>query len=306
MSTLNVFLKKKAVQTNETTRDILLPGGMPARKPRFRPTTVAVYVALALVSVQTIFPLLWVASGSLKQPGEFFSNIWGLPQGFEVSNYQQAWVMADFGSRYVNSIVITTLTILIILVCAIPAAYALAKLEFVGKKLLFALIVGAMIVPSQIMAIPLFQVALNMGMLNSRVGVSIIYAATGLPLSIFLLRSFFLTVPEELAESARMDGLGTFGTLWRIMIPLVRPGVGLVVIFQFIEVWNEFFLGLLLLRDPAVQTIPLGLVKFFQQYDSLWTQYFAALVITIGPVLLVFLLMQKQFIAGLTAGAVKG
>lgn len=298
----------KTSETDPTRRSPRRPlaHSTPKRKPRFQPTTVAVYVALILVSVQTVFPLLWVLSGSLKDRAEFFSNIWGLPSGLQLSNYEQAWEMADFGSRYLNSIVVTGLTLLLILVCAIPAAYALARLSFPGKRILFALVVSAMIVPPQIMAIPLFQVVLDLGLLNSRVGIAIVYAATGLPLSIFLLRSFFLTIPEELADSARMDGLGVFGTLTRIMLPLVRPGIGLVIIFQFIEVWNEFFLGLLLLRSPEVQTIPLGLVKFFQQYDSLWTQYFAALVITIGPVILVFLLMQRQFIAGLTAGAVKG
>ncbi len=163
-----------------------------------------------------------------------------------------------------------------------------------------------MFVPPQVMAIPLFMVARDLGLINNRLGVAVIYAASSLPLSVFILRSFFLTLPADLEDAARVDGASRFQVLLHIMLPLIRPGVALVLIFGFIEIWNDFFLAFLLLRKPELQTIPLGLVSFFQQYDSLWNLYFAALMITTLPVIIVFLLMQRQFIAGLTAGAVKG
>jgi len=156
------------------------------------------------------------------------------------------------------------------------------------------------------MAIPLFIVARNLGLINSRAGIAVIYAATSLPLSVFILRSFFLTLPADLEDAARIDGASRLTILVRVMLPLIRPGVALILIFGFIEIWNDFFLAFLLLRDPSVQTLPLGLVSFFQQYDSLWTLYFAALTITTLPVIVVFVAMQRQFIAGLTAGAIKG
>jgi raffinose/stachyose/melibiose transport system permease protein len=120
------------------------------------------------------------------------------------------------------------------------------------------------------------------------------------------LRSFFLTLPTELEDAARVDGASRLDILVKVMLPLARPGMALVTIFAFIEIWNDFFLAFLLLRQPAVQTIPLGLVAFFQQYDSLWNLYFAALMMTTLPVILIFVLMQRQFIAGITAGATKG
>lgn len=268
--------------------------------------TIGVYAALLLVLLQTVYPLLWVLFGSLKEKGELIGNVWGPPQTIVLQNYADAWSIAGIGSRLVNSLVTTGTALALIVVVTIPCAYAIARLRFPGRNLLLGILIAALLVPPQVMAIPLFTVARDLGLINSRFGVALIYAATGVPLSVFVLRGFFLSLPLELEDAARVDGAGRITILTRVMLPLVRPGVALVLILQFIEVWNEFFLAFMLLRQPDVQTIPLGLVNFFQQYDSLWTLYFAALVITTAPVILVFVLMQRQFIAGLTAGAVKG
>ena len=265
-----------------------------------------VYAALIVVLLQTIYPLFWVLSGSLKTKNEIITNVWGPPAGLEFGNYAEAWKMAGMGMRIVNSVSITAAALLVLVAAATPCAYALARLRFRGRGIVTAAIVAAMFVPPQVMAIPLFMVARDLGLINNRLGVAVIYAASSLPLSVFILRSFFLTLPADLEDAARVDGASRFQVLLHIMLPLIRPGVALVLIFAFIEIWNDFFLAFLLLRKPELQTIPLGLVSFFQQYDSLWNLYFAALMITTLPVIIVFLLMQRQFIAGLTAGAVKG
>jgi raffinose/stachyose/melibiose transport system permease protein len=265
-----------------------------------------VYAALVVVLLQTIYPLLWVLFGSLKTKSELINNVWGPPSELVLQNYADAWRIAGIGSRIVNSVSITAAALAILVAVATPCAYAVARLRFRGRTAVLAVTVAAMLVPPQVMAVPLFLVARDLGLINNRLGVAVIYAATSLPLSVFILRSFFLTLPADLEDAARVDGAGRFAVLTRIMLPLVRPGVALVVIFAFIEIWNDFFLAFLLLREPRLQTIPLGLVSFFQQYDSLWNLYFAALMITTLPVILVFLLMQRQFIAGLTAGAIKG
>ncbi len=265
-----------------------------------------VYAALIVVLLQTIYPLFWVLSGSLKTKNEIITNVWGPPAGLEFGNYAEAWKMAGMGMRIVNSVSITAAALVVLVAAATPCAYALARLRFRGRGIVTAAIVAAMFVPPQVMAIPLFMVARDLGLINNRLGVAVIYAASSLPLSVFILRSFFLTLPADLEDAARVDGASRFQVLLHIMLPLIRPGVALVLIFGFIEIWNDFFLAFLLLRKPELQTIPLGLVSFFQQYDSLWNLYFAALMITTLPVIIVFLLMQRQFIAGLTAGAVKG
>lgn len=274
--------------------------------PRPLPVTIAVYLGLTVVVLQTIYPLLWVLFGSLKDKETLINNVWGPPDALHFGNYVEAWQLADMGSRILNSVIVTALALALVVAAATPSAYALARLTFRGRGAVLAVTVAAMLIPPQVMAIPLFMVARDLGLINSLPGIAVIYAAMGLPLSIFILRGFFLTLPAELEDAGRIDGASRLTILTRIMLPLVRPGIALVLIFQFIEVWNEFFLAFLLLRQPAVQTIPLGLVNFFQQYDSLWNQYFAALTITTLPVIIVFVAMQRQFIAGLTAGAVKG
>ncbi|MBB5752925.1 carbohydrate ABC transporter permease [Prosthecomicrobium pneumaticum] len=275
-------------------------------RPRRLAGLAGVYLALTVVVVQTLYPLLWVLSGSLKSKQDLINNVWGPPASFVLSNYADAWRIAGMGSRVANSAMVTALALAVLVAAATPCAYAVSRLRFRGRGLVVAVTVAAMLVPPQVMAIPLFMVARDLGIINSRVGVAFIYAATSLPLSVFILRSFFLSLPMDLEDAARIDGASRLTILTRIMLPLVRPGVALIVIFGFIEIWNDFFLAFLLLREPSVQTIPLGLVAFFQQYDSLWNQYFAALTITTLPVIVVFVLMQRQFIAGLTAGAVKG
>ena len=274
--------------------------------PRRLAGMTGVYLGLIVVVVQTIYPLLWVLSGSLKTKQDLMTNVWGLPTSLNFGNYADAWRIAGMGDRFVNSALITATALAILVAVATPCAYAVARLRFPGRAVVLAVIVAALLVPPQVMAIPLFMVARDLGLINSRFGIAVIYAATAMPLSVFILRSFFLSLPSDLEDAARVDGASWPVILLRIMLPLARPGVALILIFGFIEIWNDFFLAFLLLRQPAVQTIPLGLVAFFQQYDSLWHLYFAALMITTLPVIAVFVVMQRQFIAGLTAGAVKG
>ena len=275
-------------------------------RPRAFLELAGVYLALGIVVLQTIYPLLWVLFGSLKSKQDLINNVWGPPASLVLANYIEAWHIAGLGSRVLNSVLVTTLALAILVAVATPCAYAVSRLHFRGRGLVTLAIVAAMLVPPQVMAIPLFTVARDLGIINSRFGIAFIYAATSMPLSVFILRSFFLSLPPELEDAGRVDGASRITILTQIMLPLVRPGVALIVIFGFIEIWNDFFLAFLLLREPGVQTIPLGLVAFFQQYDSLWNQYFAALTITTLPVIAVFVIMQRQFIAGLTAGAVKG
>jgi raffinose/stachyose/melibiose transport system permease protein len=264
-----------------------------------------VYGVLAIVLVQTLYPLIWILFGSLKSKDEIIANIWGPPRGLEFRNYIEAWRIAHMGDHILNSLVITAAALFLLVAVATPAAYALSRIPFRGRSVVLAVVIAAMLVPPQVMAIPLFMTARDLGLINSRPGIAVIHAAASLPLSIFIMRSFLLSLPLDLEDAARMDGAGTFTILVRIVLPLIRPGVALVTIFGFIEIWNDFFLSFLLLRDPALQTIPLGLVAFFQQYGALWHLYFAALITTALPVIVVFMAMQRHFIAGLTAGAVK-
>ena len=282
----------------------------PLRRASRNPTRVllervGLYLAMMIILIETLYPLIWVLFGSFKTKSEVIANMWGIPSSLSFENYFVAWDMAQMGSRITNSVLITVMSLTILIIVTTPASYALARLRFRGRGIITTVIVGSMLVPPQVLAIPLFLVARDLGIINSTIGISFVYAATILPLSIFIMRSFFLGLPADLEDAALVDGAGRIRILTQVMLPLTRPGLALIVIFGFIEVWNDFFIGFLLLRTPDVQTIPLGLVAFFQQYDSLWNLYFAALMITTLPVIIIFVLMQRQFIAGLTAGAVK-
>lgn len=266
----------------------------------------AVYAVLTIFAVQTVYPILWMIFGSLKTNEDLFTNIWGPPAVLQWSNYSAAWSIGSLGARIGNSILVTAASIALLLVVATPAAYALARLALPGGKALFLAILAMMMVPPQTTLIPLFLIVKNLGLLNSRLGLILVYAATGAAFSIFVLRAFFLSIPKELEDAALVDGANRFQVFLQIILPLARPGLATIAIFQGMEIWNEFFLAFIFIRDPARQTIPLGLVEFFSRYQSEWTLYFAALTTITLPVIVLYVAMQRQFIAGLTAGALKG
>ncbi|MFN8590608.1 MAG: carbohydrate ABC transporter permease [Thermomicrobiales bacterium] len=267
---------------------------------------IAIYAVLTIFAVQTVYPILWMIFGSLKSNEDLFTNIWGPPAVVQWANYPAAWEIGSLGTRIGNSMLVTAASIMLLLVVATPAAYALARLALPGGKVLFLAILALMMVPPQTTLIPLFLIVKNLGLLNSRLGLILVYAATGAAFSIFVLRAFFLSIPAELEDAALVDGANRFQVFLQVILPLARPGLATIAIFQGMEIWNEFFLAFIFIRDPERQTIPLGLVEFFSRYQSEWTLYFAALTTITLPVIVLYVAMQRQFIAGLTAGALKG
>jgi raffinose/stachyose/melibiose transport system permease protein len=265
-----------------------------------------VYAALVLFAIQTIYPIVWMIFGSLKTNDDLFTNIWGPPRGLQWSNYSEAWQIGSLGTRIGNSILVTAGSLVLLLVVATPAAYAIARLALPGARAIFVVILATMMVPAQTTLIPLFLIVKELGLVNSRLGLILIYAATGTAFSIFVLRAFFLSIPVELEDAALCDGANRWQAFMHVVLPLARPGLATVAIFQGMEIWNEFFLAFIFVRDPERQTIPLGLVEFFFRYQSEWTLYFAALTTITLPVIILYVAMQRQFIAGLTAGALKG
>jgi raffinose/stachyose/melibiose transport system permease protein len=267
---------------------------------------VAIYSVLAFFAVQTVYPILWMIFGSLKSNDDLFTNIWGPPQILQWGNYAEAWQIGSLGTRIGNSLVVTAASLALLLLVATPAAYAIARLALPGGRAIFLAILAMMMVPAQTTVIPLFLIVRDLGLLNSRLGLVLVYAATGAAFSIFVLRSFFLSIPTELEDAALCDGANRVQAFVHIVLPLARPGLATVAIFQGMEIWNEFFLAFIFIRDPGRQTIPLGLVEFFSRYQSEWVLYFAALTTISLPVIVLYVAMQRQFIQGLTAGALKG
>jgi raffinose/stachyose/melibiose transport system permease protein len=267
---------------------------------------IVVYVVLALALLMAILPFFWVIVGSLKTSGEIFSSPFGLPKAWRFENFQTAWVEGHFGTYFYNSLMIAIPTVFLILACGSLAGFAFARLKFFGSTAIFYLFLASLAISTNSIMIPLFHMIYNFGMIDSWWGVIIPTVASHMPMSSFLMRAFFRSLPGELEDAARIDGCNNFGVYWYVMLPLARGALLGLSIFAFMDSWNAFLVPLLVLRDAAIRTIPLGLIVFQGQYLSDYSVLFAGVVISFIPTLVVYFLLQRHFEKGLMIGSVKG
>jgi len=278
------------------------------------------YVALCLYSGIILFPLLWLTYTSFKNTQEIFQSAWSLPARPQWENFRNAWTGVagepGLGPYFGNSLFLTLVSVTLILTFGAMATYALTRFQFRGAGALFNLFVSGMVFPIFLAVVPLFLL-LNQtripylapkGFVNHYVGLVAVYVAYSLPFTVFVLSGFFRSLPNELAEAAAVDGAGRWQTFLRVMLPLAKPGLIVAGVFNFIGIWNEYPLALVLLTQRERYTLPLGLAQITQrqQYSADWGALFAALLIVMVPTMLVYLVFQRQISAGLTAGAVKG
>lgn len=264
------------------------------------------HAILGLFSILCGYPLLWMLFGSLKNQGEFYTNLWSVPRNLEWSNYIEAWKTANLHITYLNSIIVTFITILLVILITYLASYALSRFEFPGSRLIIVVFLSSLMIPGQVTIIPLYQVELSLGIYNTHWGLILPYVTGGLPFAIFLMTEFIKAIPRELDESAEIDGCGRIGILWKIIFPLTKPALATLIILTFIGVWNEFFLALVMIQDPLLRTIPVGMMYFNQVFGvAELTQIFSAMSMVMIPVILVYVLFQRFFISGLTQGALK-
>jgi multiple sugar transport system permease protein/raffinose/stachyose/melibiose transport system permease protein len=235
---------------------------------------------------------------SLKTTRELFSNPFGMPAEPQWSNFSQAWQkgLADF---VVNSIFVTTTSVILIVLISGLAAYALARLQFTGRTWIYALLIAGYAIPIHIILVPLYQILNNLGWLNSYHGLIGPYVAMGIPFSVLVLYAFFLEFPKDVEDAAQLDGCSLWQMLWHVVLPLSRTGLASVAIFQTVFVWNEFLLALIIIRDDGLKTITLGLTTFQGQWATNWPLMLAALTMASLPLLVVYLMLQRQFINSL-------
>ena len=269
----------------------------------------AFYAILFLWGLSVLYPLLWTLLDALKNNDQFFRHLpWALPD-FPLlwSNFSYVWERYNFDSYFLNSIVITTGSTVLGLLLAATTAYVLARYKFPGSGALYLLYMASMMVPFILALIPLFFLMNSMHLINTKIGLILVYTSSVLAFGIFVLVGFFKSLPKELEEASIMDGASYFGTFFRVMLPLSQPGLITVAIVNVLNIWNEYIVGTILVNDPTQYTLPveIGVMQAEMQYRTEWGPLFAALFFTIVPVLLVYILFQRRIASGITAGAVK-
>lgn len=268
--------------------------------------TLAWHITMLIVSAVVLIPIAMVFLGSFKTVPEFFGTPYGLPEAFDPFNYIKAWDEANLHRATLNSLIATVLGVLFSTILASLAAYGLARYTFALRMPLRLLFVGGLVVPVQLIIIPIFVMFRQAGLLGSIWSLVLVYTVLGIPLAVLVLTGFFAALPRDLEEAARIDGANHFQIFWRIMLPLTRPALSATIILNGVWMWNDFFLGLILLTREEAQTLPVGIMAFRGTYTTEWGLIFASVCISVAPVVVAYLLLSRQFIAGLTAGSVKG
>ena len=251
-------------------------------------------------------PFWWVVSGSFKLPQEIIARVpTMIPQSFTLQHYEKLLSSSDYDTYLVNSLMVSSLSALITLVLAIPAGYAFFRLEFKGRETYYRIILLAYAFPSIVVLIPLFGMFARVGLVDTRLALIIVNVAFALPFAIWMLRSFFASIPKEIEEAARLDGGPPLTVLWRIMIPLTAPGIAAVAIFAFVTSWTEYVFASVMILSDARRTIPVGFSGIIGQYQVDWGLLLAGASLAILPVVIVFAFIGRWFVTGLTEGAVK-
>ncbi|AFZ25793.1 carbohydrate ABC transporter membrane protein 2, CUT1 family [Cylindrospermum stagnale PCC 7417] len=268
--------------------------------------TLLIYGILGAIALVTLFPLLWLISTALKSPTEniFQSPPQLLPSLPTLENFATVWQSLPFGQYIYNSTLVAVLTVgLNLLFCAL-AAYPLARLSFVGRDWIFIAIVSTIMIPFQIVMIPLYILTVQIGLRNSYLGM--IFPSLASAFGIFLLRQAFMSVPKEIEEAARMDGSSELDLWWYVMLPAIRPALVTLAIFVFIGAWSDFLWPLIVIQDENLYTLPLGVAKLAGTFSLDWRLVAAGSLISIAPVLLLFLVLQRYIVPTDSGSGVKG
>ena len=267
------------------------------------------YVALGIFAVVVAYPLLLVVSTALKDPLDVTADPFALFSSLNPINFVDAWTLGGFGEYFWNTAVITALTLVGTVALSVLAGYALARLYLPGRNILFLLFITGLMFPFFSVMIPLFYELRDLGLLGSKVGLSLVLiagaAGFGLPIGVFLMRSFYMDLPEELADAARVDGASEWQVFWRIMLPLSGPGVAVLTVLVFFQTWNAFFQPLVYLPGAENRVLATGLYFFASGRTTEYELTAAGSLIMFVPVVVVFLACQRLFVRGLTAGALK-
>ncbi len=268
--------------------------------------SVLLFLVLLFVALLFLSPFYYIIVNSVKSYGEILKDAGSWPTHLVLENYSIAWKWVNFLQAFFNSLFITTVSLTLMVSVGAMAAWRMVRRSHRVSSIVFSLFVVAMVVPFQSVMIPMMKVTSELGLLNSRLGIIVIYQGFGMPFTVFLLHGFVKTVPRELEESAYLDGCRTMQTFGYIVLPLLKSILATVAILQTFWIWNDFLLPLLVLFDATKRTIPLAVFSFFGQYTDQWDYALATLNMGMIPIIVFFLLLQRFIIRGVAAGSLKG
>jgi N-acetylglucosamine transport system permease protein len=267
-------------------------------------------LSLIFWTICVLYPLIWTLFGALKDNPQFLlKKPWSLPiWPFVWGNFSYVWTNFNFGTYFYNSIVVTIVSTFFGIMLSATTAYIIARYTFRGAKLIYISYLFYMMIPPFLGVIPLFFLMDSLNMTNSILGLIVLYTITAVPFGVFVLVGFFRTLPTELSESAEIDGATHYGIFYKIMLPLAKPGLYSVAIITVLNIWNEYIFALIITNDPSKYTIPVGIavLQAEMQYRTEWGPLFAALLISLVPVMIMYTIFQRQIMGGITAGALKG
>lgn len=281
---------------------------------------VFIYVVLITLAITIIVPVAWVFMASVKQNSEFYGNPWTLPQGLYWQNFVDAWNTAKMGEYMLNSVFVTALALALLLLIALPAAYCLSRFKFRGSKFLNTCFMAGLFINVNYIVVPIFLMLRdgdnwmkNIGgngiFLNNLVMLAIVYAATALPFTIYLLSGYFATLPHDYEEAAYIDGAGYGQTMWKVIFPMAKPSIITIILFNFLSFWNEYIISMTLMSSAdGPKTLPVGLLNLMQAQQSA-AEYgimYAGLVLVMLPTLILYICVQNKLTQGMTVGGLKG
>jgi len=279
-----------------------------------------IYLVLGLLAISILVPVAWVFMASIKQNSEFYGNPWSLPLGFYWQNFVDAWNGAKMGEYMINSVFVTALSLVLLLVIALPAAYCLSRMDFKGRKFLNTLFMAGLFINVNYIVVPIFLMLRDgdtwlksvMGsgfLLNNLVVLAVVYASTALPFTVYLLSGYFATLAHDYEEAAYIDGAGYGTTMIKIIFPMAKPSIITIILFNFLSFWNEYIISMTLMSSAkGSRTLPVGLLNLMQAQQSA-AQYgtmYAGLVLVMLPTLILYICVQKQLTQGMTVGGLKG
>lgn len=267
---------------------------------------IALGIVMWIIGLVVIVPFYYLVVTTFKTPMEAIQSPFGIPKSINFDSYKAAWNSMNYPNVFKNNLVITSISVILLVILSSMASYPLARRKHKLNKILFLVILTGLMVPAQMNVIPLFKIIRSLNLMNNIFGVILVYAFTFLPFSVFIYHGFIRGIPLELEEAARIDGCSVWYTYWRIVFPLLKPATATVIILNSLNIWNDFVYPLLFLQSRENATILLEVYRNVGQFSVDWTNMFPMLVLGMLPMFIFYVLMQKQIIKGIAAGAVKG